>query len=141
MFLPTAVGETAAGHHEDQHQRIEKQDTSRHHRLQLEHHQSKRYQQRTEPGGEHDALQVDDAGKAPQAAVQAKREEDRPLQRDDPGEHPRQVRNERFAQIQVEAEPVRDDPCERDRREVVAEGEPCPPVGEVGHREGENLRQ
>ena len=92
MLLPDPVGEAVARHQEDEHDRIEDEHAARHDRLQLQHHEHERDEQRAQPRREHDALQVGHAREAPQAAVEAEREEDRALQRHDPGERPRHVR-------------------------------------------------
>ena len=84
VLLPDPVGEAVAGHQEDQHDRIEDQHAARHDRLQLQHHQHERDQQRAEARGDDDPLQVDGAREAPQPAVEPEREEDRRLQRDHP---------------------------------------------------------
>ena len=84
VLLPDPVGEAIAGHQEDEHDRVEDQHAARHDRLQPQHHQHQRNQQRAQAGGEDDPLQVEDARESPQAAIEAERDEDRGLQRQDP---------------------------------------------------------
>ena len=103
VLLPAAVGEARAGHQEDQQHRVEDQHAARHHRLQLEHHQAQRDQQRAESRRQHDPLQVDEAREAPEPAIESEREEDRALQRHDPRQRPRDVGEVGLAKIEVEA--------------------------------------
>ncbi len=135
VLLPDPVRETRSRHQEDQHDRIEEQHAARHDRLQLQHDEHERNEDRAEARGEHDPLQVEQAREAPQAAVKAEREEDRRLQRQDPRERRPHVREERLAQLEVEAQPVHAGPCERRHAGVVDEGERGAPV-EAGDGHG-----
>ena len=65
MLLPDAVSEPTARHEKDQYRRIENEDTARHDRAQLHHHQHDRDRHRAQARREHDALQVRQAREAP----------------------------------------------------------------------------
>ena len=142
MLLPDPVREAIAGHDEDQHDRIEDQHAARHQRRLLQHDEHDGNEHRAEPRGEHDALQVDQAREAPQAAIQPEREEDRALQRHDPDQRPDDVADHRLAQIEVEAKEVDRDPREGSGDYVMREGQPGAPVCGLFHCTGkQRLRQ
>ena len=113
VLLPDPIREPVAGHHEDQHDRVEEQHAARHDGMQLQHHQHERDQQRAETRGEDDPPQVEQAREAPQAAVKAERDEDRALQRQDPRQHDHHVREIGLAEIEIEADQIHRGPGER----------------------------
>ena len=113
--------------------RVEDEHASRHDHLHLQHHETERNQQRAEARGENDPLQVEKAREAPEAAIEAERDEDGALQRQDPHERAADVGDERLAKLEAVAKPVQRGPGERCDAEVVDESEPRPEILRVLH--------
>jgi hypothetical protein len=89
---------------------------------------------RADAGGEDDALQVGEAREAPKAPVQAEDQEDRRLKREHPRQRSPHVRELRFVQIEVEAQPIQANPGRRGGAHVVAERQPNPCVSTYFHQ-------
>jgi hypothetical protein len=138
MLLPQAEREARARHQEDQHDRVEEQHAARNDRVEPQHDEHERNHDGAEARRADDPLQVRQACEAPEAPIQAERQEDRRLQRQDPRERRPHVGEERLAQVEVEAQPVDADPRDGGHADVVDESEGGAPVKPVGHR-GEGM--
>ena len=119
VLLPDPVREAIAGHQEDEHDRVEDQHAARHDGLQLQHHQhaagsaARRGRRRATM-----RRRSTNAREPPQAAVEAERDEDRALQRQDPrpASHTMSARNGSL-DVQAEAQPVTSPPRRARRRQ------------------------
>ncbi len=122
-FAPRAVGEPAATHREREQRRRDEVDRTRHELVEPQHGEQRRHRERRDADRDHDPLQVRQAGVAPHAAVQAERPENHRVQRDDE----RQAREHRLGivrrHVEVEAQPVGDQPGGAGGDEVVTKDE------------------
>ena len=84
LFLPRPVHEPAAAHRADQEYRREQIHRSRHVRPDTQQRKERRNRERPDAHRGEDALQVGQAGEAPQAAVEAQHPEQRRVDRQDP---------------------------------------------------------
>ena len=133
VLLPYPVRNAAARHQENEHDRVEDEDAARHDGLQPQHHQHDRDKQRPQSCRKHDLLEVGNAREPPEAAIETEGEEDRRLQRHDPGERPPHGGDVRLADIEIETQPVHRGPGQRCRAGVVGEREPRPPIEGIVH--------
>ena len=133
MLLPDAIGETAAGHEQDQHRRIQDEHTSRNDRGEPEHHQHHGNGDRAQGNGQHDTLQVRKACKAPKAPIQAECKKNPGLKRKYPGERIPDIGNLRLMKLEIEAQPIQPDPRDRRGDDVVGERQPGSPVSPYFH--------
>ena len=84
MLFPGAIGQPTPAHDQNQQHGIEDQHRAGHDDINAKQKQAQRDQQCAEADREHDALEIGQAGEAPDAAIQAKAPEDQRLQRHDP---------------------------------------------------------
>ncbi len=117
--FPGAVEKAAATHEQHQENREQDQHRTRHVSHDLQHVEQQRNHQRTRGAGHDDALEIGQAGEAPDAAIQAELPGDEALQR-----HHRQQRGEHAGHIEwrhleIEAQPVGQHPGQSDGRQIM----------------------